>query len=159
MLLPRTPRRAASPQVDTWPTIELNRPLYNLRDFDQPAGGFAGEGPFIELLERGEWREGGLAGPEPSAAADAQEGAAVPREGAPPYDGASRVLRWATQIVLSAGYDQRHPLSNKVEVTLRLRDLAREVGLSPAGVAHIAALCGRRCDSAGRALAARLRAR
>ena len=76
---------------------------------------------------------------------DVQVGEAAPLPLDAPYPGASRVLHWATQVVLSAGYDQNHPISNKVELKVRLRDLAREVGLSRAGVAWIAAVCGTRC--------------
>jgi hypothetical protein len=77
-----------------------------------------------------------------------QTGHALPPEFAAPYAGASRVLHWHTRIILSAGNDQRHALSNKVEVTLKLSELSREVGLSPAGVAYIRALCGLRCELA-----------
>ena len=79
---------------------------------------------------------------------DMQKGEAAPAALDAPYPGASRLLRWSTHVVLSAGYDQKHPMSNKVEVKVRLRDLAREVGLSPAGVAWIAAVCGPRCAPA-----------
>jgi hypothetical protein len=113
-----------------------------VRDHVQPPGSGMNAGPWADVLTG----KRALAAP-PAALqlpADAQRGAPLPAELAPPYAGAARVLRWATQIVLSAGYDQRHPLSNKVEVTLRLRDLAREVGLSREGTAWIAALCGPR---------------
>jgi hypothetical protein len=136
--LPRpTPPHGA--QIESWPYEELDGPLYNIRDLMQPPGQRAGRGPFAAALTGA--RPPQLAAPP---AEQLQEGAPVPDEVAPPYPGAERVLQWSTQIVLSAGYDQRHPLSNKVEVTLQLRALAREVGLSPAGVAHIAALCGPR---------------
>ena len=109
-----------------------------------------GLGPFAGRLDEvarqaAQERAERAAGKKQAQPADVQVGAPVPLALRPPYAGATRVLRWATNIVLSAGYDQKHPLSNKVEVTLRLRHLAREVGLSPAGVAWIAALCGPRC--------------
>jgi hypothetical protein len=130
-------------QIETWPVTEIEGPLYNVRDVVQPPGAVMGYGPYADVLTGR--RE--LPQLPPSAAPppdDVQEGAPVVAPAAPPYAGASRLLRWSTQIVLSSGYDQRHPLSSKVEVTLRLRELAAELGISPRGVAHIAALCGHR---------------
>ena len=86
-----------------------------------------------------------LAQPQPLPAEQLQVGEPLPAPAAEPYQGATALLRWRTRIILSAGNDQRHALSNKVEVTLQLRQLAREVGISQAGVAYIKALCASRC--------------
>jgi len=79
-----------------------------------------------------------------------QVGSPVPPEHDEPWPGAPRLLRWRTRIILQNGQDQRHPLSNKVEVTFRLRDVAASVGLNAVGVAWIKALVGPRyvCDTA-----------
>lgn len=120
--------------MSTWPYSEHSKPVYNTRDIIAPEGTSFGYGPFAELLRE----------PATLPEEELQTGHALPRELAAPYDGASRVLLWRTRIILSAGNDQRHPLSNKVEVTLKLRELAKEVGLSRAGVEYIRALCGPR---------------
>jgi hypothetical protein len=121
------------------PDWEYTGPLYNTRDLVEPPGTVAGLGPFADVL-RGQ-RE--LSTPL-GLPVELQEGAPLPAELAPPYEGASRLLTWRTRIIVSGGEDQRHALSNKVECTLVLRDLAREVGLSKAGLAWIKALCGAR---------------
>jgi hypothetical protein len=133
------PLHACCLQIETWPFTEVDGPLYNVRDVVQPPGAVMDYGPYADLLTGR--REMPQLAPPPH---DVQEGAPVEEQAAPPYAGASRLLRWSTQIVLSSGYDQRHPLSSKVEVTLQLRELAAELGISPRGAAHIAALCGHR---------------
>ena len=101
----------------------------------QPAGELLATGPFTEVLRQTRALPAGF---------ELQTGEALPAEFAAPYEAASRVLTWRTRIILSAGHDQRHPLSSKVECTLSLGELAREVGLSPEGVALIKLLCGPR---------------
>ena len=135
-------------QADTWPSFEPGQPLYSVRNLVHPPGQHMGTGPFAQRLDavaRTAARERAARAKARAQPQDVQTGEAAPLAADAPYPGALRVLRWATHMVLSAGYDQKHPMSNKVEVKVRLRDLAREVGLSPAGVAWIAALCGPRC--------------
>ncbi len=126
--------------METWPFAQLDGPLYNTREIVQPKGSLHGFGPFAGVLAG----ERQLAAPPSLPPDEMQVGAPVQVASVAPYEGASQLLTWRTRIILSAGNDQRHPLSNKVEVTLRLADLAREVGLSPAGVAYVKALCGPR---------------
>ena len=133
-------RRASIPfsrplQVATWPFSSHKGPIYNTRDIVAPAGQLMATGPFTEVLQQRRELPPGF---------ELQTGDALPAEFAEPYEGASRVLTWRTRIILSAGHDQRHPLSSKVEVTLVLAELAREIGLSPEGVALIKLLCGPR---------------
>jgi hypothetical protein len=109
-----------------------------------------GAGPFAQRLEEVAHQAALERASGRPAPADVQVGAALPLASRVPYEGASRVLRWATNLVLSAGYDQKHPMSNKVVLTVRLRDLAREVGLSREGTAWIAAVCGPRCGERGK---------
>jgi len=106
-----------------------------------PPGRLLGVGPFAGVLTG----KRALAQPQPLPAEQLQVGEPLPAPAAEPYQGATALLRWRTRIILSAGNDQRHALSNKVEVTLQLRQLAREVGISQAGVAYIKALCASRC--------------
>ena len=108
----------------------MDGPLYDARAVAQPADEVTDWGPFGET---------------PPALTEQQVGAPMPQSQAAPYPGAAHVLHWTTCVVLSAGFDQRHPLSNKVELCVQLRALARETGLKPAGVAWIRALCGPRC--------------
>ena len=128
-------------QVATWPSSDINVPIYNTRDFVQPEGESFGHGPFADVLRGAR----PLQVPrQPLPESELQVGEALPAAMSPPYPGARQVLTFRTRIILSAGNDQRHALSNKVECTLQLAELAREVGLSDAGVAYIAALCGPR---------------
>lgn len=134
--------------MDSWPEYDPGRPLYSVRTITQPPGKHTGSGPFAkrlgEVAKQAKQERAAARKAPKGAPADAQVGPPVPSGDDEPYPGAARVLRWATHVVLSAGYDQRHPMSNKVEVTLQLRHLASEVGLQPKGVAWIAALCGKR---------------
>ena len=123
--------------------------MYSVRNLVTPPGQHMGTGPFAQRLDEVARKAAQERAARDKAARkqpqDVQKGEAAPLPAEAPYPGASRLLHWATQVVLTAGYDQKHPMSNKVEVKVRLRDLAREVGLSRAGVAWIAAVCGPRC--------------
>lgn len=128
-------------EVASWPEAEIDGPLYNTRDFVIPPGGSMDGGPFADLL-RGE------AQLEAPPGCELQTGAAVPASEAAPYDGATRLLSWRTRIVLSSGADQFHPLSSKAEVSVELGALAKEVGISTAGLEWMRAVCGTRWDRA-----------
>lgn len=119
--------------MDSWPQSNVDAPLYDARAFAQPGGESPDWGPFGEAQP-----------PLPPAYEELQVGSPLPESEPAPYPGAARLLHWTTCVVLSAGFDQRHPLSNKVELRVRLGALARETGLKAGGLAWIRRLCGPR---------------
>ncbi|KAI8462691.1 MAG: hypothetical protein J3K34DRAFT_447021 [Monoraphidium minutum] len=62
---------------------------------------------------------------------------------AAPYPGARRLLRWEQQLFFhAAATTEPHPRERKVVLRVHARELAAEVGLTPAGVKHMLHVAG-----------------
>ena len=121
--------------------------IYDLATLVRPKDGPVDVGPLGDYTSgRLAWPELPLAptpAPQDTSTHALQVGPALPPD-PEPWPGAPRLLKWRTRIILQNGTDQRHPLSNKVEVTMVLKEVAQAVGLRPEGLCWIRALCGPR---------------
>ena len=133
-------------QLDSVPALKVPV-IYDLADLVRPKDLPVDFGPLGDYTSgRVAWPELPLPpvpSPEDRSPNALQVGPALPPD-PEPWPGAPRLLTWRTRIILQNGTDQRHPLSNKVEVTCRLKEVGQAVGLRDVGLRWIRALCGPR---------------
>lgn len=130
--------REFADELELYPTIS-NKPLYDLRT-SIPSIYEPGSTEIIDAIKNLKEKNPSINAVEVAEAL----GIEVPPEQEPPYAGARPILRWEDRYVMAVGGHEPHPLNKKAKMSVYLRDLQVETGLSNAALQHIARICGTR---------------